>query len=135
MIIDEANLVLGNKTNGTKELLARFVKNTVKQDRTTNVILSRSERAYPYKLRAEHLVDLANVVVAGELSPRKTLEFFAPAFYPDSTVVSRKKRLITELFLAAYGGHVPSIEKAAQRIALKQERFKAKRCITYHVRE
>jgi hypothetical protein len=128
VIIDEANVVLGDGTEDTKNFLINLVKRT-KQDKQLTMIMASSEHSYPYRLESEglNLEDVSWVIFAGEIPPSDMWKLLVNATNvkdSNETVIGMGPRL-AELCLAAYGGHFLRVQNAISELSLQQARFKA----------
>ncbi len=128
LVIDEVNVVLGNKgkpDSQTKGLLINFESYT-KQDSRINVILASSQHAYPYRLEREgfNLENVKETIFAGEIPPKEMWKLLVSATYEEGdhkgkAIIGMGPHL-AELCLAAYGGHIWTVENAIQRLSSEQ---------------
>ena len=137
LVIDEANVVMGNALNdtSTKNVLINLVKRT-KDMKTMTVILASSEHAYPYRLEREglNLGDVGMRIFAGEIPPRDMWNLLVNATYDQGPNIGKPvvdKPLVgmgpelAELCLAAYGGHFLQVQNAMNALELLKNRFEA----------
>jgi energy-coupling factor transporter ATP-binding protein EcfA2 len=133
LIIDEADIVLGIDSNGevfdqTKNLLTSFVSNTKHR---MNLILVSTDHAYPCRLEREgfNLQNVYNTIFAAEISPKEMWKLLVSATYEEGD--NNGKAMIgmgphlAELCIAAYGGHIWTVEGAIQGLAMRQDEAEA----------
>jgi hypothetical protein len=130
VVIDEANVVLGDEIEATKWILLYFVSRT-KQNNELSLILVSSEHAYPYQLERQGF-NLQNVtwrIFAGEIPPSDMRKLMVDATYEQGdnrgdTIIGMGPRL-AELCLAAYGGHFLTVKNAIAVLSQQESQFEA----------
>jgi hypothetical protein len=86
VVIDEANVVLRDGTEDTKNFLINLVKRT-KQDKQLTMIMASSEHSYPYRLESEglNLQDISRVIFAKEIPPSNMWKLLVNATYVEDS--------------------------------------------------
>ncbi|KAJ1405284.1 hypothetical protein B484DRAFT_457106 [Ochromonadaceae sp. CCMP2298] len=126
LFVDEANRAFElvgaaapEKKKRVQDILAMLTA-LAKQDKVLNVLLASSEYAYPYRLKKDVDFNVANIgrtIFAGEVPPASMRELLV-----------KKWGLglgLSDLCLAAYGGHIHYTAMALSELSLRKQDFAA----------